>query len=502
MERIILRERAHLNLDRTSIQARTVTSLTDSLLCIRDIINAYGEIAQNIHENLNVTDARLQETRNRLADVRQQSLRAKDIVANGTQATNSAFSRKRKAPPKFNEIGKRPKHLSDAYDNLQGGPNFEKLEKYRDRLVTDQEAFSTKYSDPSIFVREKLESMQREHAINEDLEESLSTKSAERYRNWLEIMASGRKEISISVPEINRVYINDMGEEVVRRVKTCSWEQASVDVPVTTCSWEQASVVDVQDSSANCSREKASVRIASGLKNGDQLDTSSTSNSGSSSKANFQPEPSPDPISMARHSHVESLDPVPADIMDVDGRDRSSTNHSQFEDSKTPIATSLDGGDTGRANHIQFDDAETPSTSYPDPFQDEIQEKAKAREKEKKRQEAAAAAQTDEEKKRPEAATAAQTNKGKPSVSSFQKEIQKKAEARREREEERKRQEAAAAAQNPMPPKPTTPKLRDSRFDDIWGILPPDGVDPNGYLDDIRDRTRPSDADSWSDVSD
>jgi len=492
MERTILRERAYLNLDRTSIQARTVSSLTDSLLCIRDIMNAYGEIAQNIHQNLNVTDARLQETRNRLADVREQSLRAKDIVVNRTEAINSAFSRKRKAPPKFNEIGKRPKHLSDAYDNLQGGPNFEKLEKYRDRLVTDQEAFSTKYSDPSIFVREKLESMQREHAINEDMEESLSTQSAERYRNWLEIMASGRKENSISVPEINRVYINDMGEEVVRPVKTSSWEQASVDVPVTTCSWEQASVVDVQDSSANCSREKSSVHIASGLINGDQLDTSSTTNSGSSSKANSPPEPSPDRISIARHSHVESLDPVPADIMDVDGRDRSSTNHRQFGDAMTAI----DGGDMSRANHIQFDHAKTPSTSHPDPFQDEIQEKAKARrEKIKKMKEALAAAQRDEENRREEAATAAQTDEQNPSVSSFQKEIQKKAEARRLREEERKRQEAAAAAQNPMPPKPTTPKLTDSGYDDLWGIL--------DRFDERRERTRPSDADSeQSEVSD
>jgi len=479
MERTILRERAYLNLDRTSIQARTVSSLTDSLLCIRDIMNAYGEIAQNIHQNLNVTDARLQETRNRLADVREQSLRAKDIVVNRTEAINSAFSRKRKAPPKFNEIGKRPKHLSDAYDNLQGGPNFEKLEKYRDRLVTDQEAFSTKYSDPSIFVREKLESMQREHAINEDMEESLSTQSAERYRNWLEIMASGRKENSISVPEINRVYINDMGEEVVRPVKTSSWENASV--------------VDVQDSSANCSREKASVQIASGLKNGDhQLDTSSISNSGSSSKGISQPEPSPDRISISRRSHVESLDPVPADIMDVDGRDRSSTNHRQFGDAMTAI----DGGDMSRANHIQFDHAKTPSTSHPDPFQDEIQEKAKARrEKIKKMKEALAAAQRDEENRREEAATAAQTDEQNPSVSSFQKEIQKKAEARRLREEERKRQEAAAAAQNPMPPKPTTPKLTDSGYDDLWGIL--------DRFDERRERTRPSDADSeQSEVSD
>lgn len=474
MERTILRERAYLNLDRTSIQARTVSSLTDSLLCIRDIMNAYGEIAQNIHQNLNVTDARLQETRNRLADVREQSLRAKDIVVNRTQGINSAFSRKRKAPPKFNEIGKRPKHLSDAYDNLQGGPNFEKLEKYRDRLVTDQEAFSTKYSDPSIFVREKLESMQREHSINEDMEESLSTQSAERYRNWLEIMASGRKETSISVPEINRVYINDMGEEVVRPVKTCSWEPASV--------------VDVQDSSAICSSEKASVQIASGLENGDQLDISPTSNPGALSKVNSPPEPSTDRVSMARHSYVESLDPVPADIMDVDGRDRSSTNHRQFGDAMTAI----DGGDTSRANLFRFYLAQTRADS----FQDEIQEKAEARrEKEKKKQEAAAAAQTDEAKKKQEAATAAQTDKENPSVSSFQKEIQKKAEERRLREEERKRQEAAAAAQNQMPPKPTTPKLKDSGYDDLWGIL--------DRFDERRERTRPSDADSeQSEVSD
>jgi len=48
MERTVLRDRACLNIDKMSMQARAVSSLLGSLHAIADITSSYEEIAQNI----------------------------------------------------------------------------------------------------------------------------------------------------------------------------------------------------------------------------------------------------------------------------------------------------------------------------------------------------------------------------------------------------------------------------------------------------------------------
>lgn len=455
MERTILRDRACLNIDKTSMQARAVSSLLGSLHAIADVTSSYEEIAKNIHENLNATDARLQITRNRLATVREQTLRVKDIVANSSFGTGSRFSRKRKAPSKFITIGKRPKHLTDVYDNLQGLPNFAKLEQFRDRLVTNQKSFSTKYSDPSIFVREKLESLQKEYAVHEGVEEEMIDEVAERYQGWLERMIEERKG-SVSVPEIKRrVFFNEMGEKIERPVKTFKPESASADT-------------QVPSTKSQCGKTKAQVSVSEStlMKDQHKPQTPSISDSDASSIISSQRELSPDiapsddvspPMTaalMAPRSRVSPLDSILADIraggttlthVEIDGRYTSSIKQKPPSVPKV-IAPSRPGPSMGSV-FAQITSGKVELNKCP------------RKEKEQKK-------------------------KGGKNDQMW--EIRRIAEEKRQRAEEKRRKEAAAAAQNlTPPPKPTTPKMTDPGFNDLWALL-----------DKRRQGTRPSDATS------
>jgi len=148
------------------LQAKSVHSMAETLVAIKNVMNAYSDMVEKLSREMDVATARIEANKTKLINVAEQSqkfhLRRRNGVASGFSFQESSrFDGK--FPNRFETIGKRPKHMQEACANLQKLPDFQSLHKFRDRLVTDKKDFSTSYSDPSFFVREKYENMREQY---------------------------------------------------------------------------------------------------------------------------------------------------------------------------------------------------------------------------------------------------------------------------------------------------------------------------------------------------